>query len=95
MGIKPTALQEFYRSLHGRGVTTDGLAEQIGLSGGAVRRILSGHRRKSWWWPRFAALLTKPELKLLKDVEQCATWNSKHAAKRPRWTVAKAEQFGK
>lgn len=90
MGIKPTSLTEFYRSLKGRGETTDTLALKIGRSGGAVRRVLVGLRRRAPWWPRFEALLTERERRLLADVEQCSAWNKPRLAKRPRWSAAVA-----
>jgi hypothetical protein len=90
-GMKPLPLTEFYRSLRARGATTDTLAAALGVSGGAVRRILGGHRRKGHLWPKLARLLTERELRLLADVEQCAAWNTRRAAKRPRWTPALAD----
>jgi hypothetical protein len=90
MGIKPTSLTEFYRSLRARGMTTDLLAEEIGRSGGAVRRVIGGLRRRAPWWSRFEALLTERERELLGDVEQCPTWNKPREAKRPRWNAEKA-----
>ena len=89
MGIKPTSLHEFYRSLRARGETTDLLAEKIGRSGGAVRRVIVGLRRRAPWWKRFEALLTERERELLADVEQCPTWNKPREAKRPVWNAEK------
>lgn len=92
-GLKPTPMAEFYRSLHARGETTDTLADTLRVSGGAVRRLLAGHRRKGVLWGKLAALLTERERALLADVEQCPAWN-KRAARRPRWTPEKAELLG-
>jgi hypothetical protein len=89
-GIKPVALTEFYRSLHARGEGTQSLAGALGVSGGAVRRLLGGLRRKGALWRRLEALLTGRERALLGDVEQCSAWNMRRAARnRPRWTGEK------
>ena len=93
-GLKPQPLTEFYRSLRARGLTTDTLAASLGVSGGAVRRILGGHRRKGPLWTRLAPLLNAREIQLLRDVEQCSAWNTKRLSKRPKWTAAKASLFG-
>ena len=85
-GLKPQAMTEFYRAMHARGVTTETLAAQLGVSGGAVRRILSGHRRSSVLRKRLETLLTERERTLFAGVEQSSTWNTK----RPRWTAEKA-----
>jgi DNA-binding CsgD family transcriptional regulator len=85
--IKPLPLTEFYRALHARGVRTQDLADALGVSGGAVRRLLAGLRRKGGLWRRLEALLTARERALLADVEQCSAWNNRRAAKkRPRWS---------
>jgi hypothetical protein len=89
-GIKPAPLTEFYRSLKERGVRTEDLAATLGVSGGAVRRILGGHRRKGPLWRRLAPLLSERERQLMADVEQCSAWNMKRLSKRPHWTPEKS-----
>lgn len=89
-GLKPAPMADFYRALHARGATTDTLARDLGVSGGVVRRLLAGHRRRRGpTWQRLATRLTERERALLEDVEQCATWNVR-AARRPRWAPEKA-----
>ncbi len=77
-GLKPLPLVEFYWSLRGRGMTTGKLAEEIGCSGGAVRRLI-GHmrRRRGPIWHSLLILLTPEECALLWKVEQSSTWNTK------------------
>jgi hypothetical protein len=90
-GIKPLPLTEFYRSLHARGESTDTLAIKLGVSGGAVRRLFAGLRRRGPLWRRLEQLLNDKERQLLRDVEQCSAWNAKRTAKRPVWTPEKAK----
>lgn len=78
-GIKPLPLVEFYWSLRGRGMTTGKLAEEIGCSGGAVRRLIGHHRRRRGTiWHCLRLLLTSEECALLGKVEQSSTWNTKN-----------------
>lgn len=93
-GIKPLPLVEFYRALHARGETTTTLAASLGVSGGAVRRVLAGLRRRGPLYHRLERLLTPRERALLAHVEQCSAWNSRPAAlHRPRWTPATAARL--
>lgn len=87
MGIRPQQTTELYRKLHARGMTTQRLANEIGCSGGAVRRLISGHRKPAGpIWRRMQQLLTREELALLNaTVEQFSTWNMKKP-RRPKWT---------
>lgn len=82
MSLKNIQMTDFYRSLHDRGLTTDNIAERIGVSGGAVRRLLANHRkRRGPIWRAIIGLLNEKERKLLLDtsrVEQCSTCNTKH-----------------
>lgn len=94
--LKPLALVEFYRALHARGASTTTLAAALGVSGGAVRRVLGGLRRRGPLWRRLATHLTASELNLLArvHVEQCSAWNQRPAARhRPKWTAEKAAQL--
>lgn len=87
-GIKPTPLVDFYNSLHERGKNTELLAEEIGCSGGAVRRLISGHRkRRGPIWHCLRLVLTPAECACLDKVEQSSTWNTK---KRPSWAAGRA-----
>lgn len=91
-GLKPQALTEFYRSLSARGVTTDILALQIGVSGATVRKLIGLlKRRRGLVWRRLQNHLTDREKQLLADVEQCSSWNISQSKKRPRWTHEKVE----
>lgn len=93
-GIKPQPLTEFYRALHARNESTDTLAAALGVSGGAVRRVLGGLRRRGHLWRRLVPLLTDRERTLLANVEQCSAWNARPAARhRPTWTAEKAESL--
>jgi hypothetical protein len=92
--LKPTALSDFYRKLHARGESTATLAEKLGVSGGAVRRLTGGFRRRGPLWKRLTALLTDDERALLDYVERCTTWNAERASRRPRWTPEKQAAFG-
>ena len=84
-GIKPLPLTEFYRALHARGLSTELLAEQLGVAGGTLRRKIGGlARRQGPVWRGFLDLLTERERALLAEVEQCSAWNISQAAKRPR-----------
>lgn len=93
-GIKPLPLTEFYRALRARGVSSDSLAVDLGVSGGCVRRLIGGLRvRRGPTWRGLLGKLQPRELELLMraaDVEQCSAWNLRQAAKRPRWNEAKA-----
>jgi hypothetical protein len=76
-GIKPSELTEFYRSLHGRGMTTDSLAEQLDVSGSQVRKLIGMHApRGGATWRFLLGLLTPEETKLLLAMEQSSTWNA-------------------
>lgn len=89
-GIKPAALTEFYASLHDRGVTTDILADAVGVSGGAIRRLITCHRRRRGpTWDNLCLWLTAREIQLLETVEQSSTWNMK----QPLWTPEKAQRL--
>jgi hypothetical protein len=88
-GIKPQPLAEFYRLLHARGETTGTLATKLCISGGALRRVIGGHRRRGHLWRKLAPLLTAKEISLLKDVEQSSTWNARRQLAGSRWTKAK------
>lgn len=91
-GIKPLALTEFYRSLKARGVTTDDLAERIGVSGATVRKLIGLlKRRRGLAWRRLQSHLTDREKQLLADVEQCSAWNIRQSEKRPKWTYETVE----
>lgn len=93
-GFKPIELAAFYRSLHHRGMTTTILAAQLGVSGGAVRRLIGSMRaRRGLIWRGLNELLTERERALLATVEQSATWNKRQAAKRPGWNRDKAKLF--
>jgi len=90
-GIKPQALTELYRSLHARGLTTEIMAAGLGVSGGALRRMISGHRApRGPIWKGFLELLTTPELQLIASVEQSSTWNRR---RRPIWTPEVARKI--
>lgn len=89
-GLKPLALTQFYASLHDRGVTTTVLADAVGVSGGAIRRLITGHRRrKGPTWENLCQWLTPREIGLLNTVEQSSTWN----VKQPLWTPEKAQRL--
>lgn len=89
-GIKPLELTEFYRALHARGESTDGLAKQLRASPAVVRKLIGMlSRRRGAVWRGLLELLTARERALLFDVEQCSAWNTQQAAKRPRWNDAK------
>lgn len=91
-GLKPQALIEFYWSLHARGKTTELLAEDLGVSGGAVRRLISGHRkRRGPIWANLSKILTPAERELLAQVEQSSTWNTK---KKPTSEIFSVEKKG-
>lgn len=86
-GIKPHALTEFYRSLHDRGLSTEILGEQIGVSGATIRKLIGMlKRRRGLTWRRLQNHLTERERQLLADVAQCSPWNNRQEGKRPRWT---------
>lgn len=84
-GLKPPQMSDFYRSLRGRGVTTEILADLIGVSRPTLCRVLNGGRRRGPVWAKVEPLLTPQELGLL-DVAHCHPWNKKRAEKRPRWS---------
>lgn len=95
MGIKPATAHEFYASLHARGETTSTLAVKIGCSGGAVRRLITGHRKPAGpIWRRLITLLTEHEKALLNQtVEQCSTWNIQRGRLRPQFTADTARRL--
>lgn len=79
-GLKPLALREFYWSLHDRGEDTATLASKCGVSGGAVRRLITGHRRRRGaLWTSLREKLTPRERSLLSEVEQSSTWNTRRS----------------
>lgn len=83
-GLKPQALTEFYWHLHNRCVTTEDLARRLGVSGGAVRRLITGHRRREGpLWKNLQTILTASERILLAEVEQSSTWNTRRRPKMP------------
>jgi hypothetical protein len=89
-GLKPIGLQEFYRSLHGRGLTTDLLAQDLGVSGAKLRKlIVCLQPRRGLAWRGLLERLNERERTLLLSVEQCETWNMRQRAKRPVWTHEK------
>ncbi len=89
-GIKPLPLTEFYRSLHARGETTEGLAAKLNVSGAVVRKLIGLLKpRRGCTWRGLQALLTERERQLLATVEQCSAWNIRQRAKRPVWTAEK------
>ena len=89
-GLKPIPLQEFYRSLHGRGLTTDLLAQDLGVSGAKLRKlIVCLQPRRGLAWRGLLERLNERERALLLSVEQCETWNIRQRAKRPVWTMEK------
>ncbi len=89
-GIKPIALTEFYRSLHARGESTEGLAKQLNVSGAVVRKLIGLlKRRQGLVWTGLLALCTERERELLTTVEQCSAWNIRQQRKRPVWTAEK------
>lgn len=93
-GIKPIDLTEFYRLLHGRGLSTEILAERIGVSGGTVRKLIGGFKpRRGAVWVAILRRLTPGEKALLFRVEQSPTWNSHVAARRETFTPEKAAQI--
>lgn len=90
-GIRPEQLREFYGLLRERGLTTGILAEQLDVSGGAVRRLIGNLRpRRGPIWRALLAQLNATEIKLLMDVEQCPTWNARQRGKQPKMNAAKA-----
>ena len=89
-GIKPPELAEFYRRLHGRRMDTVALAGLVGVSRPALTRVLNGARRRGPIWPKIARHLTAGEIDLL-DVAHSSTWNTRRVAKRPHWSIEKAE----
>lgn len=94
-GIKPLELTEFYRSLHARGESTNGLANQLNASPAVVRKLIGMlRRRRGMVWDGLLRLLTDREKALLLDVEQCSAWNVAQVAKRPKWTSEKAAAIG-
>jgi transposase len=93
-GVRPTEMREFYLKLHSRGLGTKEIATQLGVSGGAVRRLLGNLRpRRGPIWRGILALLTAEEISLLFSVEQRATWNARQLAKRPVWTAVKEAEI--
>jgi len=84
-GLKPPELNRFYHCLAARGVTTETLASQVGVSRTALCRVLNGSRRRGPIWRRVAALLPATEIALL-DVAHCHPWNKKRVQARPRWS---------
>lgn len=68
--MKEQALTEAYRMMHGRGVTTQSIAEAICTSRAYVSRVLTGHERRGATWRRVRALLTPPEIALLEAVPE-------------------------
>lgn len=88
--LKPTALTEFYRSLHARGESTDSLALKLNVSRPVVCKLIGLlKRRRGRTWAALLALLTERERALLLSVEQCSTWRTQQLAKRPRWNAEK------
>jgi len=91
-GIKPLALTEFYRALHGRGVRTDDLAAVLDVAPSTVRKLLCGLKpRRGPVWRALWAMLNAEEQRLLASVELSSTWKARQEAKRPKWTPEKAE----
>lgn len=88
-GHKPTPLQEFYTSLHNRGLTTALIADFLVVKRVRVTRILNGSRRRGHLWPLIAEQLTAKEIALL-DVAHSVTWNTKNILKRSTWKDAVA-----
>src|SRR6185437_8383075 len=88
-GLRPVELDQFYRRLHDRGLSTTALALQVGRNACTVSRVLNGSRRKGPLWRRLSALLTIEEKQLL-HVAESSTWNKKRVESRPRWTPEKA-----
>ena len=85
---KPAELYEFYRLLAARGESTNTLAKKIGQSGGAVRRVLVGLRRRGPIWSKLLGLLTDQERTLLERAA-LSPWIQAHSSRRPRWTPEK------
>lgn len=93
-GIKPHALAEFYRALHGRAVKTDDLAEVLDVAPSTVRKLFCGLKpRRGPVWRALWDLLRPDEQRLLASVEQCSAWKHRQEAKRPKMTPEKAEML--
>lgn len=87
---KPPELFAFYNALHERGVKTDQIAKEIGVSGGAVRRLIGGHRkRRGPIWNQLLGKLTPREIELL----DAAVAADRRPTKQPLWTPEKAQRL--
>lgn len=89
-GLRPVELDQFYRRLHDRDLSTVALAKLVGRNACTVSRVLNGSRRKGPVWARIKEHLLPEEIELL-HVAECSTWNKKRVENRPKWTPEKAE----
>lgn len=87
---KPPELFAFYRALHARGESTEGLAQKLNVSGGVVRKLIGMiRRRRGRTWEGLLALLAPEEKQLLLQASESAEWSAAQSAKRPRWSPEK------
>ena len=90
-GLKPQPLTEFYRSLAARGLSTQILAETLGVSTATLSRKIAGCRaRRGLAWRGLWELLNEREKSLLEQVSNSSAWNLRQSARRPRWDREKS-----
>jgi transcriptional regulator with XRE-family HTH domain len=95
-GIKPLELNQFYRKLHARGMTTTKLAELVGRARPTLSRVLNGYRRRGPVWLRIRQHLTPDEIALLDSAmrsSDCVANKPSRKLERARYYAANKDKM--